>query len=412
MRAPELPLDPGRIAEDENREPRARRRLDAVSARGRCSGSRRVFARDGGPTLPATSAAPSRSRYAPCGNGWPARFPNQSIVPSSLRPFFSTARCAVDEQRDAGGLVDPVADDHPVAAAVAVGREHARRQPGHRDARRGGVDPDPVRKHDRAALSLELDAGPVDALGNARVRRRPGRSRRTRRGRADSPRRSISRRTTCPRASTMSIVDAVASRRRKAIRPIRVALAHRREHLRHLRAQDRARRQLQLLGIRERERGGDEQRRDESGWRESGHGGEILEASPRSTLAGVRAACRPLSRHRGDRRAGAADEPGRGRRRLPGRGGHRLVAAARPARAPAGARPDARPALVSRLRLLLRGAAAAASGRAHSRTAAAAVREHGRLRVSPPGRSRTSPAGPRPVRSSAASSPRSRCSPR
>src|SRR6185437_16497530 len=68
---------------------------------------------------------------------------------------------------------------------------------------------------------------------------------------------------------------------------------------------------------------------------------------------------RPLPRPGRDRCPGAALQPGGDRDARAGRGRHRLVAAARPARAPVRARPDARPALVPALPGLLRARPAA-----------------------------------------------------
>ena len=121
--------------------------------------------------------------------------------------------------------------------------------------------------------------------------------------------------------------------------------------------------------------------------------------------------CGSLPRHRRDRRACAARQPGGRRARVARRGADRLVVAAGAARAPARARAHARTALVHCVRLLLRGAPASTRRGTPRGRAPAAVREHGRARRAeraPP--SPISPGWRRSARRSACSSPRSRCS--
>ena len=226
-----------------------------------------VFARVGRPSLPATSVAPSRTRYGPWGSGSPAVVPNQSIVPSRLAALLQHRPDAVDVERDPGGLVDPVAGDDPVAAAITVGGEDSGRQPRHRHAGWRDVDPDRVREHDRPVLPLELDPGLVGPFGRRPRPRRPGRSRRRRPDREGI---LALHQATDDGAVTVDDLDAQPVGLAELERDhgdVRVALADRREDLRHRRPQNRARGQLERLGVGERERRRDKQRRDEGGWR-------------------------------------------------------------------------------------------------------------------------------------------------
>ncbi len=281
-------------------------------------------------------------------------------------------------------------------------------------------------KHDRPVLALELDARLVRPSGTiAPASSRPFQTKTT------GPRRVARAPAQVPDDVAVAVddldVDSVGFRGAGTRSPPRPCRTRRRARRPSSTVVPRIGLgvELQRLRVREGERRGSEQRRDEGGWRVSGHGRRCRwSARPPRDKPGHHRARRgayfapqlkrradPYRDDAGDRRPCTADEPGGRRRRRARRGPHRVVAAARAARAPARARAHPRPPLVPRLRLLLRGAAAAVRRRAARGQPPAAVREHGRASgSSPPPRSPTSPAGRRSASFSAGSSRRLRSS--
>ena len=86
-------------------------------------------------------------------------------------------------------LVEPVADADAVAAPVAVGGDHERPGDGGGDRRRGHVDPDRVRQHDRLPLLARggREAGSSPSGSTSPASSRPSHSTRPRPGRIAPP---------------------------------------------------------------------------------------------------------------------------------------------------------------------------------------------------------------------------------
>ena len=173
---------------------------------------------------------------------------------------------------------------HPVGVPVAVRRDRERHlaRPGRREAehaRRGRVHLHLVRQVDRPVLRGEMDARLVDALGDEAARvvaAVPGVPHRP----APQPLAGDER----PHDVPVAVDDLEPHAVRLAQLELdrgdpRRAVARRREHLRDPRREDRAR--LDLQALRDRERGcrPAEQRDDEQGREEAGHGPAMLRAS-------------------------------------------------------------------------------------------------------------------------------------
>ena len=235
--------------------------------------------------------------------GRPFTRPNQTSWPSVERNFESTRRLPVDEHHRPRQLVGLVPCGNPVAAPVPVGREHPRTHAEEPNSRRGRVDADRVRKHDRASALLELDPRAVDAFFDdlAEVVR-PSHVYETRPFCSSRSRTSL--RTRSPSPSSMSTVTVPLLRSTNEMTATSRAHSHTGEKTRStLRSGDRA--PLELDALRERERGGGraEQGEDDQQLREPRH------TQPRETRGCAPGRTAPRARSRSSCR-GTPRSPG------------------------------------------------------------------------------------------------------